>query len=260
MRRRVSASRRDGRRHASRRVPQRRAQRGGRARIRARQLGADDHVGVLRRDVARRMVQVDEAADQTALGAPPKLVPDALNDRGAPGRRRRISARRRLAVRDRHVGTPVRRGEERTEPLREHAERRRRRVTRGKRRWIRREVRRRLAGEIVERQRGVPPVEGVRERRFPAGLGERVLHRKVDDALRSERDQLVERERRIARVGGTRRGVFRPREPAGLELALRERAAAIRAQEQRREVEVDAIVHPDGIRIALVPVAHRPRR
>ncbi|HTJ25797.1 MAG TPA: hypothetical protein VMA36_06490 [Candidatus Limnocylindria bacterium] len=74
------------------------------------------------------------------------------------------------------------------------------------------------------------------------------------------REQLVQRERGVLRLRGARQRVFGAGEPTGLELALRERASAVRPEQRGCEVELRAIVIADRVGIALVPVAHRPDR
>ncbi|HEX3551261.1 MAG TPA: hypothetical protein VHT53_12835 [Candidatus Elarobacter sp.] len=105
---------------------------------------------------------------------------------------------------------------------------------------------------------GVPVVEGVRERRLPAERRERVLQREIDEALDTPRRELADRERRVRRIRGARLRILRPREPPGLELAVRQRHRALRAQRRGRERELGAIVLADRVRVALIPVAHRP--
>ncbi len=110
----------------------------------------------------------------------------------------------------------------------------------------------------VARNRRVPTVEGIRERGFPAERRERVLQRKVDDAVHAPAQHLRERQRGIRRIRRARQRIFGRGEPARLKLARRERHAFLRRQRRGREIEFDAIVIADRVGVALVPVAHRP--
>ncbi|HTW82467.1 MAG TPA: hypothetical protein VMD91_00190 [Candidatus Sulfotelmatobacter sp.] len=164
-------------------------------------------------------------------------------DRGVAGRSRR--GRRRPD--DRARGHAVRALEQRPVAAHQRGEPRRRCVPR-----------RGARGRI--RDRRVPAVERVRERCLPPERRQRVLQRKVDDALDAPRQQLVERERRVGRRDAARQRVLGLRQPAGLELAHGEWHVRLRRQQRRRDVELAAVVRADLRRVALIPVAHRPDR
>ncbi|HTD34894.1 MAG TPA: hypothetical protein VK665_14595 [Candidatus Elarobacter sp.] len=239
-----------------------------RARDIARVVDRADHAHVQPPRAADQRGQRSGRRDEIPEPAQPRVVDGERIDRVAAGAAR--AARRELQLqrggRGERVPAPVVRERDRGEPVRlferrpverQRAEEAARRVQ-----TIERVVRDRPLGRTVpvQRERRVPAVERVRERRLPAERRERVVEREVDQPFQPETRELAERERGVGRIGRARQRILGTGEPTRLELAVRERDAALSAQRRGRERELCTIVLADRVGVALIPVSHRPHR